>query len=383
MAPRPTRPVPLTADADLIAAFEALGQKWTAIILHTLATRPARYGELSTAIARISTKMLADRLRELVETGLVTHDRLPPGPATYTLTADGRALLPALERIRCWSRYRPRTPRHSPGKATPVSAHTLPEATFARTVLGSGPGLALAHGAGSSVAGTYGPILEDLAAHHTVVGVDYPGSGDTPRSTTPLSLDDLADQLVAGAVAEGLETFAVSGYSLGGPVALRAAARHPERITALVLTATFPHRDNRLALALPVWRKLAESGERELLAEYLTMMALGADALEAMPDEQLRQAVGFTAAGVADGTPEQAELAPRADVREDLPGIQAPTLVISTTQDRFTSTRLHRQLADTIPHARLVELPTGHLPMVERPDEWRRLITDFLGRHGA
>lgn len=112
------------------------------------------------------------------------------------------------------------------------------------------------------------------------------------------------------------------------------------------------------------------------------MMALGADALEAMPDEQLQQAVGFTAAGVADGTPGHAELALRADVRDDLPGIQAPTLVISTTQDRFTSTRLHRRLADTIPHAQLVEIPTGHLPMVERPDEWRQLI-NFPGRQGA
>ncbi|MFI0907674.1 winged helix-turn-helix transcriptional regulator [Streptomyces sioyaensis] len=106
LAARPT-PVPLTADADLIAAFEVLGRKWTGIILHALATRPARYGELGTAIERISTKMLADRLRELVEAGPVTHDHpLPPGPATYTLTDDGRALLPALEQIRSWSQHR-------------------------------------------------------------------------------------------------------------------------------------------------------------------------------------------------------------------------------------------------------------------------------------
>ncbi|MFE5937134.1 alpha/beta fold hydrolase [Streptomyces sp. NPDC056470] len=264
-----------------------------------------------------------------------------------------------------------------------MSARLLPEAIFARTVLGSGSGLALAHGAGSSTAGTYGPILEGLADRHTVVGIDYPGSGDTPRSTTALLLDDLADQLVAAAVAEGLDTFALSGYSLGGPVAIRAAARHPERITALVLTATLPHHDNRLALALPIWRKLAESGDRELLAQYLTMMALGADALEAISADQLQQALAFTAAGVADGTPEHAELASRVDVRDDLPHIKAPTLVISTTQDWFTSTRLHHQLADTIPGARLAEIRTGHLPMVERPEEWRELITGFLAQHNA
>ncbi|MGW7381150.1 alpha/beta fold hydrolase [Streptomyces sp. NPDC054794] len=262
-----------------------------------------------------------------------------------------------------------------------MSAHALPEATFARTVVGSGPGLALAHGAGSSIDNTYGPILQGLAAQHTVVGVDYPGSGDTPRSTAPLSLDDLADQLVAAAVTEGLETFAVSGYSLGGLVAMRAAARHPERVTALVLTATLPYRDNRLALATSIWRKLAESGDRELLAEFMVMMASGADALEATPDEQLQQAIGFTAATVADGTPEHAELAGRTDVRDDLARIQAPTLVISTTQDWFTSTRLHHQIAEGIPGAQLVEIPTGHLPMVERPEEWQKLITTFLAQH--
>ncbi|MGW2436637.1 alpha/beta fold hydrolase [Streptomyces goshikiensis] len=204
-----------------------------------------------------------------------------------------------------------------------MSARPLPEATFARTVLGSGPGLALAHGAGSSVDQTYGPILEGLAAGHKVVGVDYPGSGGTPRSTAPLSLDDLADQLVAAAVAEGLETFAVSGYSLGGPVAIRAAARHPERVTALVLTATFARPDNRLALSAPIWGKLAET-DQELLAQFLVMMATGADALGAMAPEQLRQAVAYTAAGIAEGSPDHAELVDRIDVREDLAHIAVP-----------------------------------------------------------
>ncbi|MGW7206587.1 alpha/beta fold hydrolase [Streptomyces sp. NPDC054837] len=264
-----------------------------------------------------------------------------------------------------------------------MSPHNLLEPTFARTRLGSGPGLLLAHGAGSSLAGTYGPILEALAARHTLVGIDYPGSGETPRSTTPLTVDDLADQLIAAADAEGLDRFAISGYSLGGPVAIRAATRHPERVTALVLTAAFPHRDNRLALASSIQSRIAASGDRELLAEFLLMTALGTQALESMPAEQLQQVLGYTAASIADGSAEQTDLVSHVDVRDDLPGITVPTLVISTTDDRLTSTALHRRLAEAIPGAQLAEIATGHLPMLERTDEWLRLIADFLGRHQA
>ncbi|MFH9355304.1 alpha/beta fold hydrolase [Kitasatospora sp. NPDC017646] len=264
-----------------------------------------------------------------------------------------------------------------------MSERTLPEATFARTVLGSGPGLALAHGAGSSIDNTYGPILEGLAASHTVVGVDYPGSGNTPRSTTPLQLDDLADQLVAAAVAEGLDTFALHGYSLGGPVAIRAAARHPERVTALVLTATMAHPNNQQALTIRVWGKLAATGDRRLVSEFLFPHALSPQALEAMPAEQLEEVITYAAADIADGTLEHAELATRIDVRDDLAGIRVPTLVISTTADHLVPPVLHRQLAENIPDAELAEIPTGHLPMVERPEEWQTLITDFLAKHTA
>ncbi|MGW0751368.1 hypothetical protein [Streptomyces sp. NPDC002587] len=50
--------------------------------------------------------MPADRLRELLDAGLGTHDQHPPGPATCSRTPHGRSLLPSLEQIRTWARHR-------------------------------------------------------------------------------------------------------------------------------------------------------------------------------------------------------------------------------------------------------------------------------------
>ncbi|KAB2344761.1 alpha/beta fold hydrolase [Actinomadura rudentiformis] len=250
--------------------------------------------------------------------------------------------------------------------------------SLARTVQGSGPGLALAHGAGGGIAANYGPILDALAAEHTVVGVDYPGTGETPRAATPFELDELADELVDAAVAEGLETFAISGYSLGTAVAVRAATRHPERVTALVLTAPFARPDTHFRLAASIWSKLHASGDHTLLAEFLLLLANSPAALDSIPAADLAGVVHATAGSLPPGTPEHTEILPRVDVRADLARISVPTLVISTTRDRLVPPSLHREVAAQITGARLAELDTGHLPFAERPESWAKLITDFI-----
>ena len=252
---------------------------------------------------------------------------------------------------------------------------------LAVTIRGEGPGLLVAHGAGGSVEANYGPILDGLAAGHTVVGADYPGSGASPRSAGPLSEDELADQLVAAAVARGLETFAVSGFSLGGPIAIRIAARHPERVKALILTATFAKADARLALSARIWSEIYQDGGGLRLAEFLTLVGFGTGALDAIPSDQLEAALKTFAESIPVGTPEHTELVRRIDVRGDLAGIKAPTLVIVTAHDALVDPALQRRLAAGIPTARTAEIGTGHLPMAEQPDAWLALITDFLSVH--
>ncbi|MFI6639050.1 alpha/beta fold hydrolase [Streptomyces sp. NPDC050504] len=255
----------------------------------------------------------------------------------------------------------------------------LPASSLGRTVRGSGPGLLLAHGAGGGIDANYGPIMDTLAAEHTVVGPDYPGTGRTARATVPLDLDVLADELVAAAVEEGLDTFAVAGYSLGCPVAVRAASRHPGRITALVLTAGFAYPNPRFLLAARLWRDLLRADDLERLAGYLSLIGLSAPALDAVAEDDLVSAVKTAAATIPPGTLDHLDLLiDRVDVRADLAAISVPTLVVSTTLDQLVTPHHHRQLAGAIPGARFAEIATGHLPFVEEPEQWAALIRDFL-----
>jgi pimeloyl-ACP methyl ester carboxylesterase len=243
------------------------------------------------------------------------------------------------------------------------------------TVRGQGPGLLVAHGAGGSVEANYGPILDGLTTGRTVVGADYPGSGGTPRSTGPLAEDELADRLVDAALENGLETFAVSGFSLGGPVAIRIAARHPDRVKALILTATFAKADARLALSARIWSEIHRDGNAFRLAEFLTLIGFSTHALDAIPADELEVALTTFADAIPPGTPEHTELVGRIDV---LAGIEVPTLVIVTARDALVDPALQRELAAGIATARIAEIDTGHLPMVEQPHAWLGLITEFL-----
>ncbi|MCX4904267.1 helix-turn-helix domain-containing protein [Streptomyces sp. NBC_00878] len=85
-------------------ALDALGDRWTLLIVRELLAGPRRYTDLHADLPGVSTDVLASRLKDMERDGLATRRRLPPPGAAYVyeLTGRGRELLPVLQALGEW-----------------------------------------------------------------------------------------------------------------------------------------------------------------------------------------------------------------------------------------------------------------------------------------
>ena len=109
-------------------------------------------------------------------------------------------------------------------------------ARLAYAVGGDGSALVLVHGLGGTVE-NWRAIAPALAERHRVLIPDLPGHGHSAALPEARHLDAFADAVSAVAEAEGIDRAVWVGHSLGGAVALRAAARRPETVRGVVLAA--------------------------------------------------------------------------------------------------------------------------------------------------
>jgi len=89
-------------NCPIAKGLDVLGERWTLLILRELIGGPRRYGDLRGQLPGIATNLLADRLRELEDAGLVDREELPPPVArtVYTLSQTGwRKVLPVVKAI--------------------------------------------------------------------------------------------------------------------------------------------------------------------------------------------------------------------------------------------------------------------------------------------
>ena len=221
---------------------------------------------------------------------------------------------------------------------------------------------------------------EELARHHRYVTYDGRGCGLSDREAHALSLDVFVGDLEAVVDGLGLARFPLVGMSMGAPVAVAYAAKHPERVSRLVLLGGF-HRsylsaknpDPRVLEEADVLLKCARlgwgTGNPALRQVFVAkFMGESTEAQRQAFDE--RQRVTSTAA--------VAEAYLRAmfafDVKEIAPRVACPTIAFHSRSDQLILFEQGRTLAGLIPGARFVPLESkNHLPFRDEP-AWEALV---------
>jgi pimeloyl-ACP methyl ester carboxylesterase len=245
---------------------------------------------------------------------------------------------------------------------------------------GDGPGLVLVHGSSMDAASNFGHLVGQLTDRHAVITPDYAGSGQTTAPAGELTLDLLVDQVTAAARDATTGRVDLVGFSLGAVVAASLAARHPDLVRRLVLVAGWTHSDDpRLRLGMEFWGRLMDV-DPELASVHGPLVAFSPAFLSGLGHDGLAQIV---TAKPAPGTRRQIDLNLRVDIRDQLPRITAPTLVVGCALDYLVPVQHARGLHQAIPHSRYVELDSGHVVFLERPAELIAIVREFLPTGGA
>ncbi|MFT4010514.1 MAG: alpha/beta hydrolase [Nocardioidaceae bacterium] len=246
------------------------------------------------------------------------------------------------------------------------------------------PVLVFLHGSAGH-AEAYVRNLGAHAAHFSTWAIDMVGHGYTDRPGHPLEVRHYVDHLVAFLDAIGADVAHVSGESLGGWVAARAAIDHPDRIGRLVLnTAGGSQADPEVMARI---RTLSMAAARQpdwetVRTRILWLMAdKSGDYDDVVTSRQLIYASeGFEAAMgdiMALQDPQiraRNILGPREYAR-----ITAPTLVLWTSDDPTADLEEGRRIASMIDGARFAVMDgCGHWPQYEDPETFNKIHLDFL-----
>ena len=245
------------------------------------------------------------------------------------------------------------------------------------------------HGSSGSLH-VFEPLIAQLGGGYRFISYDHPGHGLTgPHPANDYSYAGYAQILDLVRSKLDIDRFVLIGHSMGGWIAWRYAAEHPEAVDALVLisAAGMPARDEDPEIELGLGQQLMQTSIGRWLSE-LTMPrhmikkatessiyddALVSDELVDQFWELMRYPGNRQAFSIRSQLGRDLHLAHLAN------SIKAPTLLLWGDRDSFVMPSAALSFSERIQHSELVLLPdVGHLPMLEAPIDTKTAIEQFL-----
>jgi len=227
----------------------------------------------------------------------------------------------------------------------------------------------------------------ELSRHHTLVRYDERGCGLSDWKVKNFSFDAWVEDLETVVDKLNLERFPLLGISQGASVAIAYAARHPERVSHLILHGAFAkgwkkfnlqQKVNEQMEALLMLLKIGWGQDNPAFRQIFTSLFI--------PDASTEQQRWFNDLERITTSPEIAarffEEFGNIDVTDLLPQVSVPTLVLHARHDAIIAFEAGRTIATRIPDARIVSLESNNHILLEDEPAWPRFIdavSTFLG----
>lgn len=246
------------------------------------------------------------------------------------------------------------------------------------------PVLMLLHGSGGH-AEAYVRNLAAHAGHFWTWSIDMLGHGYTDKPGHPLEIPHYVAHLIAVLDAIGAEQASISGESLGGWVAARAAIDHPDRVARLVLNTAGGSQADPEVMKRIITLSMAAVENPDWETVQARIKWLMADKSKDYDDIVASRQRIYRLPGFVDAMRDIMALQdPEIRARNLLgPGeygkITAPTLVVWTSDDPTADVAEGKRIASMIPGSRFELMPgCGHWPQYEDAETFDRLHLDFL-----
>jgi pimeloyl-ACP methyl ester carboxylesterase len=243
---------------------------------------------------------------------------------------------------------------------------------------GEGPPLVLLHGfVGDSR--DWRRQLDGLSDEFTVVAWDAPGCGRSSDPPETFRLPDYADCLAAFVGALGLGRPHVLGLSFGGALALELYRRHPTIPMTLVLASAYAGWAGSLPAEVVEQRLQQVLREADLPPDQWVPGWIPGLLTESAPQELIDEVVAIMSDVHPVGRRATMHALAEADLRDVLPHIDVPTLLLYGEADQRSPLNVAEDLHAAIPTSRLVVIPgVGHYCNVEAAETFNREVRSFL-----